>query len=271
MVGRVLLLALAGPLLLAFLVIAGCAHARPGGWSQGGRFKSSADYLNMALEAECADDRREGVIGLARSRDAAADWAVKVFDTIARTDTDAMVRCEAVKALGVSAGPQHVPTLLKLLDSSAGGVAQPPSAVAHGVRAAPGRVRWEAAKLLKNIVETQGVEESQREEMTRTLLDRLAKDDERNARLMVIETLAYVRQRPVVVALIDALETDDYAIKHAAERSLVLLTGASHNHDTEAWRQWLAQTDDPCKDAGAVSPDTVEVKKKRWWEHGWDW
>jgi HEAT repeat protein len=253
----------AGCALLALLVIAGCSHNRTGGWTEGGRFKSSKDYLKMALEAQCADDRREGVVGLAAGRDAASDWAVKVFDTIARTDTDAMVRCEAVKALRASAGPQHVPTLLKLLSSAGGGV--------EGVRPAPGRVRWEAAKLLKLIIETQGIEDSQRDETVHVLLDNVAKDDDRNVRLAAIEALAHLPQRPVVVALIDALETEDYAIKHTAERSLVVLTGATNNCDAEAWRKWLAGKENPCQDAGTVSPQIIEVKKKAWWERGWDW
>ena len=107
--------------------------------------------------------------------------------------------------------------------------------------------------------------------IVQTLLDRLGKDPDRNVKLSVIETLAHFPQRPVAGALIDAMDSDDYAIKHAAERSLVALTGTTHDHDAAAWRQWLAATDDPFKDAGKLSPDSLEPRKKRWWERGWEW
>ncbi len=247
--------------LVLAVMVSGCSSGKRGGWFK--KRRSSREYLNMALEAESADERREGIIGLAKGRDATTDWAIKVFDTVARTDLDAMVRCAAVRAMLPSAGGDRVPTLLKLLNSARGDVER--------VRPASGRVRWAAAKLLLHIVGSGWYDESQRDAIVQTLLDRLAKDDDREVRLTVIDTLACFPHRPIPTALIATLEEDDYALKHAAERALTRLTGTTHDHDPAAWRQWLASTDDPFKNAGALEPDDLEVKKKRWYQWGWDW
>ncbi|MBN2563004.1 MAG: hypothetical protein JXQ75_18935 [Phycisphaerae bacterium] len=245
-------------LLVATVVLGGCSSNKRGGWFK--KRQTSSDYLKLALEAECPDERREGVIGLAGSDDAATEWATKVFDTIARTDTDMMVRCAAVRAMLPSANADRVPTLLKLLNSTRGGV--------EGVRPAPGPVRWEAAKLLLFIVDARAYDESQRRRIVQTLLDRLADDDDRNVKLTVIDTLAYFKERPIPTALIGAMEEGDYAVKHAAERALIALTGTRHYHDPVAWRTWLDATENPFENAGAIPPEELEVKEKRWWQRG---
>lgn len=216
----------------------------------------------MALEAENADERRQGVRGLAASSDGKSDWAIKVYDTIARTDVNAMVRCAAVKALIPVAGAEQVPTTLKLLASSTRAI--------EDVRPANGPVRWEAAKLLLAIVDSRAFEEHQRTDIVQTLLERLARDKDRNVRLTAIDTLAYFAQSPVPQALIDVLEEDDFAIQRAAEKSLIALTGRTHHHDARAWRNWLAQAADPFEHAGTTPPElqASEGLKVRW---EWPW
>lgn len=251
--------------LLSLLVVAGlfagCSSNKKRGWSI--RPRSSQEWLDQALGSEIPDERRAGVIGFAESCDGTSEWAAKVFDTIARTDSDAMVRCAALRAMFRVAGPDRVPTLLKILNSADSEV--------DGVRPAPGPVRWEAAKLLEYHVDQGRYDPEQIDLVVQALLGRLAKDSDRNVKLAVIETMAYFSRRPIPGALIDALQTDDYAVKHACERALITLTGVTHNHDAAAWRAWLAATDDPFKNAGQLSPDDLEPPKKRWWERGWDW
>ena len=116
-----------------------------------------------ALDSEIADDRRTGVLGLAESRDGHSEWAVKVYDTIARTDTDAMVRCAALKSLALSPSADRVPTALKILNSQ--------RKQYEDVRRAPARVRWSASRLLARIVFDYAVEESQYELIKDTLRD----------------------------------------------------------------------------------------------------
>ena len=214
----------------------------------------------MALEAPGADDRRKGVVGLSDSRDGQADWAMKVYDTVARTDRDTMVRCAAVRAMAPGAGAAQIPTMIKLLGSTTQRSAD--------CRAASAALRWEAAKLLLQIVRNYSYDESQRPQIVSALLDRLARDSDRNVRLTAIETLAYFAERPIPDALVDAMEGDDFAIQHAAEESLIALTGQTHHHDTKAWRKWLAEAQDPFANAGQ-RPETAKVKSSAWGE--WPW
>src|SRR5262245_5993589 len=58
---------------------------------------SSRQLLETALNDQRPDERRKAVNEMAARSDASADWAVKAFDTIARTDKDPMVRVEAVR------------------------------------------------------------------------------------------------------------------------------------------------------------------------------
>ncbi len=246
--------------LAAAVCLGGCSSAKHRDWSL--RPKSSKYWLELALESQQPDQRRAGVDGLADSREAGTDWAIKVFDTIARTDTDVMVRCAAIRAMAASAGAVHVPTLLKLLETGRGRV--------PGVRRASGPVRWEAAKLLWAIVDAQSYDETQRQQIVDMLLERLAWDEDRNLRLTAIDTLAYFAQRPIPTALIGVMEEDDFTVKRAAEEALIALTGKTHHHDPIAWREWLDSTDDPFAGAGTTPPDLLQVKSAPRWEWPWD-
>jgi hypothetical protein len=238
-------------------VMIGCSSSRHGAWFK--KPKTSQEWLDMALEAKNADERREGVVGLSQSRDGKSDWAMKVYDTIARTDTDPMVRCAAIRAMSAWAGSQQIPTALKLLHATA----------TPDVRPAPGPVRWEAAKMLLAIAREGGYEPSQREEIVKTLLDRIARDQDRLVRLTVIDAVAYFPQNPVPAALVDVMETeDDFALQHAAERSLIVLTGTTHHHDAEAWRKWLAETENPYEHGGEMPEELATQDKKSAWR--WD-
>lgn len=239
-------------------LLTGCSSSRGGPWFKSP--KSSQDYLDMALEAPGADDRRKGVIRLSDSRDGKTDWAMKVYDTVARTDRDTMVRCAAVRAMAPAAGAGQVPTIVKLFDSTTQRSAD--------CRAAPAALRWEAAKLLLRIVRDYTYHESQRPQIVKALLDQLARDSDRNVRLTTIETLAYFAERPIPEALVDAMDGDDFAIQHAAEESLITLTGHTYNNDAKAWRKWLAEAQDPFEHAGQT-PEGAAVKKTVWGE--WPW
>lgn len=222
--------------------------------------KTTKDYVDLALESPNPDERREGVNGLAASADAATDWAVKVFDTIARTDRNTAVRCAAVRAMHRSAGPQHLPTLLKILRSA--------SQRLDDVRPAPGPLRWEAARLLTIIVGGRSYEASQRDELIRVLRERVVADRDRNVRLALIDALGFFHDRAVLETLIALLQEEDFAITRAAEQSLIALTGVTHRHNPDAWRSWLAQTTDPFELAGHT-PAEARVESKSDWS--WDW
>ncbi len=243
--------------------LAGCSQSGERKWYTFERGKSSDEYLNMALESESPDERRRGVIGLADGPDATSSWAVKVFDTIARTDLDAMVRCAALRALRPTAGDERVPLLLRLLRS--------PDEPFEDMRKAPAPVRWAAARLLFIVVHNGAFAESRQSDIVKTLLDRLGRERDHNVRLTMIDTLGFIAAEPVVGALIDVLVDEDFAIKHAAELALASLTGVTHGHDPDAWRQWFAQTSSPFGNAGEM-PEELQVKgdKPRWdWLEWW--
>jgi hypothetical protein len=244
----------------SMVVFPGCSKNTSGRWFE--KPKSSRQWLDMALEAPNADDRRRGVIGLARSNDATTDWAIKVYDTVARTDSDQMVRCAAVRAMARTAAGPQVSTLLRIMASQA---ARYPD-----VRQAAGPLRWEASKVLLVVVDESRYEPSQRGEIVATLLERLSKDNDRNVRLTVTDTLAYFAELPVPMALVDAMQEDDYAVQHAAEHSLIALTGVTHHHDAKAWRAWLAAAKDPFEKAGQTPEGLQAANQKRWWRWEWD-
>lgn len=239
----------------------GCSSSRSDGkWFK--KPKSSQDYLDMALEGQSGDERRKGVIGLANSRDGKTEWAMKVFDTIARTDVNTAVRCSAIAAMTPASGAEQVPTALNILSSESERI--------EGTRIAPGAVRWEAAKLLLFVIERYSYEESQRGKIVQVLLERMAIDKDRNVRLTAIEALSYFPEPPIPSALVDVMEEDDFAIQHAAEMALIALTGQTHHHDPKAWRKWIAETPDLFKDMGRTPPEiqSADSKTIRW---EWPW
>lgn len=217
----------------------------------------------MALEGQTGDERRKGVIGLAGSRDGKTEWAMKVFDTIARTDVNTAVRCAALAAMVPAAGAEQVPTATKILSSD--------SQQIENVRSAPGAVRWEAAKLLLSIIQNSAYEESQRGQIVQVFLERLARDKDRNVRLTSIDGLSYFAQQPIPTALVDVMEQeDDFALQHAAETALITLTGHTQNHDAKAWRKWLAEHPDPFEEMGQTPPELQAADSSgiRW---EWPW
>jgi hypothetical protein len=224
------------------------------------RPKTSQQWLDQALESDRADERRKGVRGLAASRDGQSYWAMKVYVTVARCDRDASVRCAALSALGPVATSEHVPFLLELLNS--------PRGAKDPLRPAPGAVRWEAVKLLTQVLRREGCAPEQRAAVVQTLLERVADDDDRHVRIAGLEALAAFQDLSVLRALINALDYDDFALQHAAERSLVALTGVTHRHDADAWRRWLELTPDPFAHAGEIPADQRAERKSRW---NWEW
>ena len=239
--------------LLGVLVFAsGCSFSNSKHWLA--RPKTSAQWLDQALEAKEADDRRRGVVGLSESRDGRSDWAMKVYDTIARTDRDAMVRCAALQAMTPSAGAREVPTAVGLLSQER----------SKEIRPAPAAVRWEAAKLLLDIVRHGTYDVSGRKSIQDAFVERTRADKDRNVRLTAIDALGYFPEKAVADTLVDVLDSEeDFALVHAAELSLILLTGQTHDHSAKAWRAWFAETKEPFATAGAY-PQAPELNRSRW-------
>lgn len=253
---------IASPVLLLIIALSlSTACSRSGSKRMFQPRKSSAENLQMALDSPQPDERRRGVVGLSESRDGRTDWAVKVFDAIARTDSDAMVRRAALRALERAPNEQCIETCLKLLTS--------PDQRHEGVVSAPASVRWSAAQLLHVAVRTGAFADSQRERIIDTLIQRIDKERDQHARLAMIETLGYFPEQRVLGPLVGVLPEDNFTYRHAAEVSLARLTGVTHEYDADAWKSWLASVDDPFASGGRVPEALLRKSKSK--ASGLDW
>ena len=248
--------------LTSLLIIgSGCSKNTSGHWFE--KPRTSKEWLDIALEAAAPDERRRGVVGLSRSADGRTDWAMRVYDTVARTDKDAMVRTAAVGAMWPGANAEQVPTLLKIMQAD--------TQHFDDVKPAAAPLRWAAAKVLLAVVNASRYQEAQRPQIVKVLLDRLSKDPDRNVKLTMIETLSYFAEQPIPLALADVMQENDFAIQSAAERSLIALTGVTHHHDAAAWKKWLASTTDPFEKAGQIPEGAAMGDKPRKWKWEWGW
>lgn len=221
--------------------------------------RSGDDWMKMALESPQPNERRRGVVGLSESRDATTDWALKVYDTVARSDIDASVRCAALRAMERIGDPQSQATAMAVLQSK-----RKPT---EGVVPATASVRWGAARVLYAIASRSVDNTDAPPSIVAGLVDAEQSETGPRVRLTIIDTLGFYRDRSVPPVLVDALEEEDFAVRRAAESSLVALTGVTHNYDAKAWRAWLAKTSDPFASAGQTPDGWNETDEKP----KWDW
>ncbi len=242
----------------ALLSATACKKSERSDWRPDS-MRSSDEWMKMALESPHPNERRRGVVGLAESRDASADWALRVYDKVARSDNDPSVRCAALRAMERIADPQSEATALAVLQSDRKPI--------DGVVAAPSTVRWGAARVLRAIAPISNDSESEGSRVASGLVDAVNSEPDHRTRLTLIDTLGFYRDRSATTALIDSLDDDDFAIRRAAESSLVALTGVTHHYDADAWRAWFAKTGDPFASAGQTPPGWDEPDEKP----KWDW
>ena len=252
----------AGVLLGVCLVVPGCSghrklHKHP-------LFVTEADaanYLRQALVAQNADERREAIVRLSKTRYVSQDTVVRGFTLIAETDTSPSVRCAAIRGLGKSPEPQTVALLLSVLAKDDERPAR--------VRAPQDLVRAEASAVLGDRIRA-GVDlEEHREAIRATAVRLLGTDLSRDVRMSAAELLGFFQELGVLEALIANLQQRDFGVVHECERSLMRLTGQTHDHDPVAWRSWLAQTDDPFADAGRLD-GKLRRTEPNWFRESWE-
>jgi len=207
--------------------------------------------LVEALQTENADERREELRKVVKDKQATAEWAVKVFSLVARTDQDPQVRCIAIKGLRRSADERVVEPLLMILNHK-----EYPEKVAPP---AP-EVRWEATEVVCYMSNYGDIPEGHWDWARRTLVRLVTDDPERHVRIYAAQGLGNYPHATVLTALIRALEEKDFAVRNEAEKSLQKLTGQSHDYDADAWREWLAGHQRPfiSQDEGE-SQETLEA------------
>jgi HEAT repeat protein len=223
--------------------------------------KSSGQQMFTALQEDDPDQRRKAIWAMAKSDAVAQAWAVKAFQTVARTDPDPQVRCAAIRALGRSGQPGGVETLLMILNwrEHAGEVPYPPD----------DEVRWDATAVLSNLCSWGLVPEEQKAPAKATLLGLLRDDPNRHVRLEAARGLRYFDGDPEILeGLIAALNEQDFGVVYEAEASLVRLTGETFQYDAEAWRAWLGTSEAPFARAGQL-PALYQSAPLRWWQRSW--
>lgn len=215
----------------------------------------AASALADALDADDPDMRREAILGVAKSRFGADDTAWQVFDVVARTDPSEPVRCAAVRALERIGGNRAARPLLMVLEADD----YPAEVVPPGEQ-----TRWDVLQVLEGLCHSGILLDEPMSRLRQIALQVLAGAPNRDARLCAARILSNFADRQTLEGLIEALRQRDFGVVYESERSLMYLTGVTHEHDPEAWRFWLRHVDDPFAQAGALD-HLLRAKPDDWW------
>ncbi|MGE0478906.1 MAG: HEAT repeat domain-containing protein [Phycisphaerae bacterium] len=231
----------AGPRLVVLVAavcvtLAGCTDTNPG-WRMRRVFKpirSPQESMRLALSSTDADERREAVAHVADSRSFDADWAIEGFAAIAQLESDASARCIAIRALARSGSQKAAETIIGVL------AARPTPEGPLTVRPPDELTRGDATLALAELSAGAAAEAPWRAAAHALFLDLLKDDRNRAARIAAARGLGEYPLPETVSALVAALRDRDFAVVHAAEASLVRLTGETHECNPIAWEAWAS-------------------------------
>lgn len=267
-------------LLAAIVLTAGCSRKR---FHKNAWFVTQHDvarYLKKALDHESPDVRRDAIERLSKTRFADHDTVVDACDIIARTDGSQSVRCAAIRLIAESGRQNAAKTLLALLDPEAtGGTGGLPAGVqvsasgtrselpvAHRRTRAGERVHVDALHGLYFLVRNGVVPAEQLQAVAAGAARHLREGESRDVRIAAARLLGEIPHMDVLSALITGLNHSDFGVVYTCERSLMRLTGVSHQHDPYAWRQWRTSTDEPFAMRGRLDHQLQPEATKHWWE-----
>jgi hypothetical protein len=137
-------------------------------------------------------------------------------------DPDATVRAAAAKAIGLHGEVQDAELLVRRIGDE--------SQI----------VRWECAKALQKIHNPIAVRPLIERMMARQRDGQFIEQDP-DVRMATARALGQYAQPEVFNALVAALDDPEYAVVHAAERSLTLLTGQDLGPDGRDWLAWAEE------------------------------
>lgn len=193
-------------------------------------------YALIALDHQDSDVRRSAILQISRTRHAGEPVAIDTLALVARTDGSESVRCAAVRALGRQHGNKCINTMIALLRDTGGQT---------GIRPAGDQVRWESMKALCECADAGAITPPARATVEDLAVQALASDRFRDVQVSAAHLLGHFPTMDAARALITALRHADFAVVYEAERSLLRLTGTTHDHDPLRWSRWLESTTDP--------------------------
>ena len=201
---------------------------------------SPVEAVEMATNQFDPDARQKGVLLLSNAYFGGERVYVEMY-RLAAEDEDAAVRSAGLRALGVHGEPEDGAVAAELLESD------------------PDRlVRWEAARTLQRLHAPDTVT---------ALVDATqnANEDEPEVRAAAAIALGQHARRPVLDALVAALDDRDLAVNMGARRSLRMLTGQRFGDEPAEWLAWIEATPDPFAEQRPYRYPVFE-RDERWWE-----
>ncbi len=211
-------------------------------------------YVSVALDDPNPDARRDAIECLAETRFAQDNIVVDACRIIACTDPSESVRCAAVRLLSESGRPEAATTLIEVLQSS-----RTSTSVGE-------RVRLTAVRGLEHMARNNVLPSDKQDAAVAVTIRLLEEDPSRDVQIAAATLLGEFPRLAAVNALISGLNHGDFGVVYHAERSLMRLTGVTHDHDPHDWRAWLAQVDDPFAKRGALDDQLTPVEPKSWWQ-----
>lgn len=216
-----------------------------------------AACLEVALDGDSADARREAVVHLAKTPYLTKDVVLRALATVARNDSSPSVRYAAVRALAQSGAPEAAEPLIQIAASSSISRAE--------TDPRSDDLRWAALDGLDELITLDAVAPVQLHSCRAAAENLVNRHRSRNVRVSAARLLGHFQERSALEALIEALEQRDFGVVYESERSLIHLTGQRFDHDARAWRDWLAATDDPFAGAGQRD-DELFPEDPGWWD-----
>lgn len=217
----------------------------------------AARYLSDAIDQPSPDHRRDAIQQLAKTRFAQHDVTVDACLLIARRDPSESVRCAAIQLAAGSQRDVVVPVLLDIADGNG----------APGVTTC-GRDGLASLNGLLPHVREGRLSSEQAGRLMQIAIRRLGQGESRDVRIASAMILGEIPRRESVAALVGSVRDADYGIAYQAERSLMHLTGVTHDHDPQAWQDWLRSNPDWFAERGALDGQLEPVEPAHWWPAG---
>ncbi len=189
-----------------------------------------SEQVVMTFDTEDPDRRREGIELLSRKPWGLKEPYLKGYALLLRSDSEPLVRCAAVRALGKSGDTDYLPNVIASLSD------QSPS------------VRWDAAVALDQLIGVSAIEPLRRHATSDSSVD---------VRIACAKALRHYPTGEVFYTLVQCLSDAAFGVRYRAHGSLVELTGRDVGLEPDEW-SLLGEE--------ALTPDPSGEFKRPWWD-----